>query len=65
MTFAPDHVSDHYSDGVHIELFGEVHNSVTVISHFNFINAHGLFILLNSNCVTSSLSMLIFSLQDG
>ncbi|KAI0214112.1 hypothetical protein LSAT2_000786 [Lamellibrachia satsuma] len=23
VTFAPDHVSDHYSDGVHIELFGE------------------------------------------
>ena len=24
VSFAPDHISDHFSDGVHIELFGEV-----------------------------------------
>lgn len=24
VTFAPDHASDHYSDGVKIELFGKV-----------------------------------------
>ena len=53
VTFAPDHVSDHYSDGVHIELFGEVHNTVTVISHFNFINAHGLTSLVKTHFVTS------------
>ena len=24
VTFAPDHASDHYSDGVKVELFGKV-----------------------------------------
>ena len=27
MTFAPDHSSDHYSDGIRIELFGQVMHS--------------------------------------
>ena len=29
VTFAPDHASDHYSDGVKIELFGKVSHSCT------------------------------------
>ena len=30
VTFAPDHISDHFSDGVHIELFGEVGTRVSL-----------------------------------
>ena len=79
VTFAPDHVSDHFSDGVHIELFGEVQNSVIVIYYYSefatsqwptFMFAlHSCqqslcHFILNAHCVTSFL-MLIVSLHSS
>lgn len=32
VTFAPDHESIHYSDGIHIELFSEVRPYLTFMS---------------------------------
>lgn len=29
LTFAPDHPSDHYSDGIRVELFGQVSNGTS------------------------------------